>query len=638
MPSKSLLYKTGPAVEPTKSITTSWEKNRTTSQETAKTTSWSTSWSQGVYTTSWNTNVTTSRTTTTSKSRTTGRSTSQATSVATSDTTSWGTDQSTSRTTNYNTGSTTSISTDRTTDQSTSWITTVTTSRVTDLDSYVTSRTTSQTTSWDFTALTGNLVDGAVLDGRSDTIDLDPTESLIAIGRDTNLENYATPDYTNRLYILNASNLGVVSGTPSITTNIRKVAFNPGGDKLAIVRDGYIDGGDNVPYLIILDTSTWTELSGPAVGLTPIFDVSWSPNGSQLAVVFSTIDETDDGVVIFNTSDWSVVPHSMQQFRAKLATWTGDGNYFAVTYTSTEPKELRIYSTNDWSEINVVPQPVDGVQLKELAPSPDGQYLAVYIQRSATGGQDDHLHLIKLGPGDFTLEKLYYPTSRTADLWQGVAWSSDNSKLASKFSGSNIIIWNMPTGSVLYASYTNQLDNYQVARFYGLGLKFKTNDALLIAGHSSYLSFDNYPAIKQLNPPYTIEETRTTSPTTSWSTAWNAYPDRTTSWTTTFTTSKNTAWLTSWNSGWNTSWSTSHTTNWNTDWNTAINTEWTSNWSSNWATSWTTNWTSSWTTSWNVTVTTSRTTEDTASRTTSSSTNETTSWSSSWNTSQQTSV
>lgn len=156
------------------------------------------------------------------------------------------------------------------------------------------------------------------------------------------------------------------------------VAFSPDGALLAV---GY---GES-PNMAIVDTSTWTVISGtPSFdGLTPLTDLAWSPDGSLLAV--SHYGASGPFLTVIDTNDWSVLPGTPSlPSDGRGVAFSRDGTQLAVSFASSP--SLRIYNTSDWSQVPGTPSPsASGFKLSYSA---DGQYLAM-----AFGGSPGHIVL-----------------------------------------------------------------------------------------------------------------------------------------------------------------------------------------------------------------------------------------------------
>lgn len=173
------------------------------------------------------------------------------------------------------------------------------------------------------------------------------------------------------MVIVDTETWTIVPGTPVIPdggqgwNNVRILSFSPNGKRLAV-------GHAGSPIISIIDTSDWRlEPDAPVEAVTvKIRGLAWSPDGSYLALQ----SDSSDGTVLLDAIMMSVIndipsgPGS-----GDAVTFSPDGAFLVLGYDSAP--YFRVLDTSDWSTISTgltFTGPVTSVSF-----SPDGKYLVI---------------------------------------------------------------------------------------------------------------------------------------------------------------------------------------------------------------------------------------------------------------------
>ncbi len=149
-------------------------------------------------------------------------------------------------------------------------------------------------------------------------IEFSPDGSLMAVGGDAN----------SNLKIYDTATWSVVSGTPTLASEVRDISFSPDGKYMAVAM--YYS-----PFLFVCDTETWTEIDVKELSNQPAYvrgeGVNFSPDGKWL--IYIDIDY----VFQIRTDTWT--HHGLLSLGAAGDTYRGafsnDGKKFAVCGRST---------------------------------------------------------------------------------------------------------------------------------------------------------------------------------------------------------------------------------------------------------------------------------------------------------------
>lgn len=104
-----------------------------------------------------------------------------------------------------------------------------------------------------------------------------------------------------RIYLYQTSDWSLQHSFSYSYTNTDHMKFSPDGSLFAA--GGSTDYDNHTGWLLLFDTSTWTEISGPVFFSAGV--VAFSPDGLRLAVA-GLLEEAQDheSLVIYNTSNW----------------------------------------------------------------------------------------------------------------------------------------------------------------------------------------------------------------------------------------------------------------------------------------------------------------------------------------------
>ncbi len=137
---------------------------------------------------------------------------------------------------------------------------------------------------------------------------------------------------------------------PSVlpTSNVNKAVFSPDGRRLVVRME-------STPFIIIYNTSNWTQIPNPATIPNGRGDAIYSPNGSFLVTSFTSAPY----LRIYNTSNWTTVSFTTIPGASQSITFSPNGTWMAVSHGST-PFVTR-YNVSGWEKLgdpSVIPEGV----------------------------------------------------------------------------------------------------------------------------------------------------------------------------------------------------------------------------------------------------------------------------------------
>lgn len=165
--------------------------------------------------------------------------------------------------------------------------------------------------------------------------------------------------------------------TPFITfsSNTKPdVEWAPDGSKIAVGSKEYNDSAAK-----IYETNSWDlirSLSNPGGGTIGVLAIKWSPTGDRIAVGWDNPVSSRPGLVVWNTSNWTVTMSAMQSnsYEAVFSLdWSPDGTRIATGEASTD-EYVRVWNASTGSLIWTSPKAQDDIMA--ISWSKDGTKLA----------------------------------------------------------------------------------------------------------------------------------------------------------------------------------------------------------------------------------------------------------------------
>ncbi len=197
----------------------------------------------------------------------------------------------------------------------------------------------------------------------------------------------------------------IVSDTPTLGGSAPGVAYSPDGQLLAVAHLG-------VPYLTVIDTTTWTVVAGTPTLPGAGYAVAFSPDGQSLAAAHSG----PPGLTVIDTTTWTVVAGTPAvDFIAFAVAYSPDGQSLGVGHFAAP--RLTVINTTTWTVVAGTPS-LPGTA-SGVAYSPDGQSLAIA-----------HSEIPYLTVVDTTTWTVVSGTPSLPGTASGVAYSPDGQSLA----------------------------------------------------------------------------------------------------------------------------------------------------------------------------------------------------------------
>lgn len=179
-----------------------------------------------------------------------------------------------------------------------------------------------------------------------------------------------------------------------ITAKVRGLSFSHDGGRLAVA----VDGGSHALY--VLDTGDWSIEQSLVPGVDG-YTVAYMPDSTAIAVGL----ETNPYLMVINTSDWSnvagVPPGPGYNLSCDISP---DGNYLAVGGGSSP--YYKVLNTSDWSEISGLPNIPNRAWAVKF--SADGGKLFV--------GHDSGSFLTVISTDDWSIESQPQMSSRVQSI------------------------------------------------------------------------------------------------------------------------------------------------------------------------------------------------------------------------------
>lgn len=208
-----------------------------------------------------------------------------------------------------------------------------------------------------------------------------------------------------RLYILDTSDWSVVSGTPTFSVGTEGPFYSPDGSLLA----NCLASAGSVVDLVVHNTADWSSafVDSGSVTNRRANEAAFSPDGAWLAVAYNQLPY----LVVYDTSTWvaETIP-AQPAGRGFYIDFSPDGNYLALSNTNGEPF---VANVGTWDQVAPAGTfPTSGTF--SLAFSPDGRYLALGLRAAPW------IEFRKVGDWSVSLPA---PTPPAADDVTGVAFS-----------------------------------------------------------------------------------------------------------------------------------------------------------------------------------------------------------------------
>jgi DNA-binding beta-propeller fold protein YncE len=167
---------------------------------------------------------------------------------------------------------------------------------------------------------------------------------------------------------------GNVRGEPSDS------AFSPDGTMLAVTNKSSV-------HLVIYNTTDWSVIPNTPSPSDECLSCEFSPDGLLLAVGVDVYGQ-GAGLLVYNTSDWSEVTGIPENGGdGEAVAFSPDGTLLAVTKYSLDG--VFVLNTSDWTIVTTSVFTADNRRAYGLSFSPDGAYLAL-----ASSNSDSYLYIV----------------------------------------------------------------------------------------------------------------------------------------------------------------------------------------------------------------------------------------------------